>query len=204
MGRVRGKLPSPAMGVAIVALVFAVGGSAIAGVATISVLNKKEKKQTRKVAKREINKAAPGLSVAKAANADALGGNSPSAFQTRAGFSELTTQPDLTATEADIITTSIAIEEPKTVIAVATIEAEAPMNAVVHRVGCRMNIAGAQHADVFADTIPVTADADETTLTLNFARDLPAGTHSVALRCRLISGTDVFVEDGSLSVWAVG
>jgi hypothetical protein len=204
MGRVRGKLPSPAMGVAIVALVLAVAGSALAGVATVSVLNKKEKKQTRKIARSEINKAAPGLSVAKAANADALGGELPSAFQTRATFRELTTQPDLTATEENIITTSIAIEETKTVIAVATIEAEAPMNAVVHRVGCRMNIAGAQHDDAFADTIPVTGDADETTLTLNFARELPAGTHDVALRCRMISGSDLFVEDGWLSVWAVG
>ena len=66
MGRVRRKSPSPAMVVAIIALVFALAGSAVATVATVSVLNKKEKKQTRKIARDEIKKAAPGLSVANA------------------------------------------------------------------------------------------------------------------------------------------
>ncbi len=71
MERLKGSKPSPAMVVSIIALVFALAGSAAAGVATISVLNKKEKKQTRNIAKDEINKAAPGLSVA---NASTLGG----------------------------------------------------------------------------------------------------------------------------------
>jgi hypothetical protein len=69
MERTRGRKPSPALVVSIIALVFALAGTSIAGVATISVLSKKEKKQTRKIAKDEINKAAPGLSVANAANA---------------------------------------------------------------------------------------------------------------------------------------
>lgn len=83
---IKPKAPSPAMAVAIVALVFAVVGSAIAGVAAVSVLSKKEKKQTRNIAKDEIRKAAPALSVANAANAQnatnaaQLGGFPPSAF----------------------------------------------------------------------------------------------------------------------------
>jgi hypothetical protein len=211
MGKVGTVRPSPTIVVAVMSLVAALTGTAIAGPdATTSALTKSKVKQ---IAKKQIKRLAPSLSVARAAsadtaqnaaNADALGGDAPAAFQTRATFTELTGQPDLTTTEEDIITTSIAIEEPKTVISIATIEAEAPMNAVVHRVGCLMNIAGAQPNDVFADTIPVTADADETTLTVNFARELPAGTHDVALRCRRISGSDVFVEQGWLSVWAVG
>lgn len=78
--RIRNKRPSPATAISIVALVFAVAGTAVAGVATVSVLTKKEKKQTRSIAKDEIQKAAPGLSVANAvsaqnaASADALGG----------------------------------------------------------------------------------------------------------------------------------
>lgn len=67
--RLEGKMPSPATAISIVALLFAVAGTAMAGVATVSVLSKKEKKQTRNIAKGEINKAAPGLSVANAANA---------------------------------------------------------------------------------------------------------------------------------------
>lgn len=69
MGRTIGKSPAPATVISIVALAFAVAGTAVAGVATVSVLTKKEKKQTRKIAKKEINKAAPGLSVANATNA---------------------------------------------------------------------------------------------------------------------------------------
>ena len=69
MERTRGRKPSPALVVSIIALIFALAGTSIAGVATISVLSKKEKKQTRNIAKDEINKAAPGLSVANAANA---------------------------------------------------------------------------------------------------------------------------------------
>jgi hypothetical protein len=69
MWRVRGKKPSPATVISIVSLLFAVTGTAVAGVATVSVLNKKEKKQTRKIARDEIKKAAPGLSVANAVSA---------------------------------------------------------------------------------------------------------------------------------------
>jgi hypothetical protein len=69
MERLRGTKPSPAMVVSIIALVFALAGSAAAGVATISVLSKKEKKQTRNIARDEINKAAPGLSVGNAVKA---------------------------------------------------------------------------------------------------------------------------------------
>jgi hypothetical protein len=210
MGKVGTVRPSPAIVVAVLSLVAALAGSAIASPeATTSALTKSK---VKKIAKKQIRKLAPSLSVAtantatdaqNAANADALGGDPPSAFRTGAAFTQLTTQPDLTTTEENIITASIAIEEPKTVIAMATIEAEAQA-AGVHRVGCLMNIAGAQPNDVFADTIPATMDADETTLTVNFARELPAGTHDVALRCRRISGSDVFVEQGWLSVWAVG
>lgn len=80
MERLRGRKPSPAMVVSIIALVFALAGSAAAGVATISVLSKKEKKQTRNIADSEVNKLAPGLSV-KSAAALADGGLKQSAFK---------------------------------------------------------------------------------------------------------------------------
>ena len=72
MERLRGRKPSPAMVVSIIALVFALAGSATAGVATISALSKKEKKQTRNIADGEINKLAPGLSVKSAGAAGTL------------------------------------------------------------------------------------------------------------------------------------
>ena len=70
--------PSPAMVVAGLALVVALAGTAIAGpLAGKSALNKSEKKQVKKIAKKQVNTLAPGLSVkraATAADADALGG----------------------------------------------------------------------------------------------------------------------------------
>lgn len=67
--KLRIERPSPALVVAIVALLVAVTGTAVASVATISALNHKDKKQVKKIADREIGKKAPGLSVATAANA---------------------------------------------------------------------------------------------------------------------------------------
>jgi hypothetical protein len=71
--------PSPALIVAVVALVVALAGGAVAGVAVTS-LNKREKKVVKRIASKQIRKKEPGLDVnsAKSADtandADALGG----------------------------------------------------------------------------------------------------------------------------------
>lgn len=57
------RRPSPAMIVAIVALIAALGGTAI-GAAFVT------KKQSKKIAANQVNKLAPGLSVASAKSAD--------------------------------------------------------------------------------------------------------------------------------------
>jgi hypothetical protein len=70
------RRPSPATVISIVALIVALGGTAIAG----GVLNKKKvKKISTNVANGEITKRAPGLSVASAKDADKLGGQ-PASF----------------------------------------------------------------------------------------------------------------------------
>jgi hypothetical protein len=84
MRRLKGRRPSPAMTVAGAALIIALAGTAMAAPTAVkSVLNKQEKKQTKNIAKNQVNKLAPGLSVARAgtantantaANADAVGG----------------------------------------------------------------------------------------------------------------------------------
>lgn len=60
----------------------ALGGSAVAEVATTAKFNTGEEKQVRKIAKkkanRQIKKKAPGLSVASAENADKLDGRDAS------------------------------------------------------------------------------------------------------------------------------
>ena len=71
MRRLKGRMPSPAMTVAGVALIIALAGTAMAAPTAIkSVLDKKEKKQVKNIAKNQINKLGPGLSVASAKTAD--------------------------------------------------------------------------------------------------------------------------------------
>jgi hypothetical protein len=72
--KLRGRRPSPAMIVSIIALVFALAGTGVASVATISALSKKDKKKVKNIAKNQadnqITARAPGLSVASANNAN--------------------------------------------------------------------------------------------------------------------------------------
>jgi hypothetical protein len=77
MRKIRVDTPSPAMVVAIVTLIFAVTGTAVAGVATISVLSHKDKKTVKKIADKEIGKKAKTLTVA---NANKLGGQPASSY----------------------------------------------------------------------------------------------------------------------------
>ena len=64
MTKSKGRRPSPAMIVALAALVVALAGTAMAAPTAIkSILNKKEKKQVKNIAKNQINALAPGLSV---------------------------------------------------------------------------------------------------------------------------------------------
>jgi hypothetical protein len=70
--------PSPAMIIAVIALIMSLGGSAYA-------LSKKDKKKVTNIADNEISKKAPGLSVAKAADADKLGGVAPAGYQQGGG-----------------------------------------------------------------------------------------------------------------------
>jgi hypothetical protein len=55
MRRIKGAKPSPALLVAVVALVAALGGGAVAGVA-VTALNKQEKKQVKKISKKQARK----------------------------------------------------------------------------------------------------------------------------------------------------
>jgi len=73
--------PSPGTVLGVLALVVAVAGTAVADpLVKISVLSKKEKKQTRKIARGQVKKLAPGLSVGRATDADKLDGKDSTAF----------------------------------------------------------------------------------------------------------------------------
>jgi hypothetical protein len=75
------RRPRPEVVISVLAIIAAVAGTAFAGpLASESVLSKKEKKQTKNITAGVLNQLAPGLSVAKAANASALGGVTESAL----------------------------------------------------------------------------------------------------------------------------
>ena len=70
MTKSKGRRPSPAMIVALAALVVALAGTAMAAPTAIkSILNKKEKKQVKNISKNQVNALAPGLSVKHANSA---------------------------------------------------------------------------------------------------------------------------------------
>jgi hypothetical protein len=71
MGRLINRRPSPALFVAVIALVAALAGTAVAEQATTSA-KPVTKKKVKKISKKEINKAAPTLSVGSAFALDEL------------------------------------------------------------------------------------------------------------------------------------
>jgi hypothetical protein len=79
--------PSPALVLAVVALGLATVGSAVAG--TDGLTSKITKSKVKSIAKQQIDKAAPGLSVAKAENATSLGGV-PAGGYTQSGCNSAT------------------------------------------------------------------------------------------------------------------
>jgi len=78
LGSARRSLPSPAIVVAVGALVAALAGTALAGTdAQTAAINKKS---VKKIAQKQVTKLAPELSVASAANAEQLGGVAASGY----------------------------------------------------------------------------------------------------------------------------
>jgi hypothetical protein len=91
LGAVKGRTPSPAIVISIIALVFAVGGGF-----AVAKKHHSDSKSDKKIANKQITKRAPGLSVAhaktadtaaQAANADKLGGLASADFQQGKRFS---------------------------------------------------------------------------------------------------------------------
>jgi hypothetical protein len=78
MGSVNSRRPSTATIIALLALCLGIVGSAVAGTDSLShKLNSKEKKQVKKITKKQVTALAPGLSVA---NAETLAGRSAGEF----------------------------------------------------------------------------------------------------------------------------
>ena len=199
---------------ATLALFVALGGGSFA----VAALSGSEKKVVKKIAKKQANKQitarAPGLSVASAQTAQSadtaqnagsaddsarLGGELPSAFQTQTAFQEAESETALTTSFSTVISTEITIPSTKSVVAFASIQGSSD-GGDNDALNCALEIAGAEGVNPETDVND--GAINRAVMPLTQARTLPAGTHTVLVKCAE-TGT-VIVEERSLSVVATG
>ena len=192
--------PSPAMIVAIAALIVALGGTAVAG----GVLNKKK---VNKI----ITNRAPGLSVASAKsadnakNADNLGGLDPTTYKTASNYTQSATHVPITNTLVTIGSPiQVTTEGTRRVIASAAVHATtAALNG--NYLVCLITIdatTGATDTDFAVHTTLTPVDASVSPLA---SAVVGAGTHTVTLKCEALGGATpaMTVADDALAAWAV-
>jgi hypothetical protein len=189
--------PSPAMIVACAALIVALGGTAVAG----GVLNKKK---VNKI----ITNRAPGLSVAKAKNADNLGGQAPSTYTTASNFTQSTTDVPITGSSATIGSPiQVTTQGTKRLIAVAAVHAT--NNSTTSPNGtffvCHVTIDGTAGVDQTDFASPNgTYNPVDAAVAPQASQVVGAGTHTVSLVCFGAGATPAAtVRDDSLAAWAV-
>jgi hypothetical protein len=195
MGSTKGR-PSPATVLSIVALVVALGGTAIAATA----LTKKEKKQVSRIAAGQVNQLAPNLSVARAnsanaantantatnaGNADALQGSSLAQVAPGSFGIGITCSP--TATFTTCATAPLTLNRTADVFVIATAQWYSP-DAAGTSVRARCQV----RRDVTASTgnhnlgsVAHQTDSDQTS-TIAFTGvffDAPAGSYNLEVRC---------------------
>jgi hypothetical protein len=203
MAGITAARPSPALVVGVLALVAALGGTAVAEEASTSD-TPVTKKKVRKIAKRQINRLAPGLSVAHAdtaARADELAGAAASEFQTASASDERTETPPLPQVEnVVVLEATITIPVRRTVTAFAAIEANSEGQG--NSMSCNLNIAGVDGVRQ-TTAIPV-APTGSTMMPLTQARRMPSGSHVVRAECSKAGTGAVDAGQRSLSVVATG
>jgi hypothetical protein len=190
--RRRFRRPSPAMVVAVVALIAALGGSAV-GASFIT------KKKAKNVANNAITQRAPTL---KVGDSDKLGGQSASAFQTGAASDFRGDTNTLTTSNEDVLSASINVPAAKVVTAVASVEASADGGGN-DNINCNISIDGVDGARQTTYITPNTLEAT-TTLPLTQAAAVGAGPHTVIVECNEGGTAATSVEDRSLSVVSTG
>lgn len=183
--------------VSLIALFIALGGGAYAV----------SKGKVRKIADKEIDKKAPGLSVANATsatnatNADALGGQGPSAFQTGAATASASNTQNLLAglPAQTVLSTTITLPSTRTVTANAAVTGNSFGGDDMF---CNLSIAGVDgvtNGATFHGT-----DANGATVALTQSRTLGAGTHTVLAECYRAGTDGVSVQDRALTAVATG
>jgi hypothetical protein len=180
------------MVVAILALIAGLLGTAIAAVPV-----------TKKKVNKIITNRAPGLTVGTANNANALGGQGASAFQTASASDVRSNVVAMGSSNVTVLSTNITTPAAKTLTAVASVEALADGGAEGDNINCNINIDGTDGARQTTYVTPNELD-DSTTLPLTQALAVGAGPHTVIVECSEGSLSNTSVEDRSLSVVATG
>lgn len=200
-GRIAKRLPSPGLAVAGLALVAALAGTALAerGASTSTVGTK----QVKKIAKKQIVKLAPKLSVGNAARLDGL---APGQIVTARSAREAGTNPCATAlalTYADCVSTNVDVAKPSRLLVIASATWEVSGGGL-HTGDCLLEV---DDNGAFLSPRALVADGDTgqaPTIALNGVSGVMApGAHHVDMTCRLGVGA-VRVREADLTVAVVG
>lgn len=207
MKRIKGSRPSPALVVAGAALVIALAGTAVADpLAVTSVLNKKEKKQVKKIANGQIKKLAKDLSVATAANATnaqnaanadnaaRLNGLDPTQLSPSTGVNR-TDDVTLTNNFDTVMTATITTAADSRLVANGALHLDS--NAGGSRADCRFVFDGVAGIGYSSD-IPI----NDETMPVVGTTTVAAGLHTVTLQCLKNVAGDVIVRNASMTVTA--
>jgi len=208
--------------VAALALIVALAGTAMAAPSAIkSILNKKEKKQVKNIAKNQVNQLAPGLSVASAksadtakradtaANADALGGQALANIVTARSNTGAVCDPQ-TGTLITCATLDMALPHEGRVMLIGTAGQYAFTNSQASG-NCLFRVDGANSGGsvtVGNQYTPALFGVLNRGLANGFATTvvtgpISAGPHTFVLACNQLTG-DVEFEDPQISAALVG
>ena len=141
-------------------------------------------------------------SVADTANN--LGGQGPSAFQTASASDARTDVAEPQGTLSPALSATITTSGPRTLTAVASVEASADGGASEDNLNCRMQIDGVNGENQSTYITPQPSFADSTVLPLTMALAVDAGTHTVLVQCGDGIGSNTSLEDRYLTVVATG
>jgi hypothetical protein len=150
------------------------------------------------------NSANTATSANTASNANALGGEAPNAFQTESASDARSDVAAPQGTLSPALSATITTSAPRTLTAIASVEASADGGADEDNINCSIQIDGVNGGSQSTYITPQPAFADSTVVPLTMARAVGAGTHTVLVQCGDGIGSNTMLEDRFLTVVATG
>ena len=150
----------------------------------------------------------PSATTASSANtadsANALGGQALSEFQTASASDARNNVAEPMGTLSPALSATITTSGPRTLTAVASVEASADGGADEDNINCNLKIDNVNGASQSTYITPQPAFAKTTVLPLTMALDVEAGNHTVLVQCGDGIGSNTMLEDRYLTVVATG